>query len=396
MKWIPDGGWAPVRLAACLAMLGSIVLGACQAAQPAAPSATAAARSALPAGAPTANSLGTAGAALSPLPTETAQPDSALAVPKGNVKVAFLDSEQQDPTPQFVEKNLSYLASQWKTDAGWEMTYQLDVPFDQQQAALRSAADRGANLIIVYGPHFGEAVKSVAPDYPKVLFVQNGSPIQAANVVNFGYKYGELGYFAGMAAGLVTHNLKIGIIAPQDGPVKADVEAAQKEAQAANPAVEVSVAWTSAPGDVTGAKPKIQAELDRGDDVLIVMDQTLGPEAYAMAQAKGVQTILGWEAVAEIGMYPPGVIAQGIQAPTRLMTGLVQHLQAGHLTGNMTYRGGLSECAQIFTSWGASVPKSVSDQVGQAIIDYRNGKLDIGVARDPWPFTPCTEFDPKG
>jgi len=262
---------------------------------------------------------------------------------------------------------------------GWEMAYSENVPAAQQENVLRQYAQQNYDLIFAHGYEWGDALKAVAKDFPNVMFAQINATTQGSNIVGTSFKYGELGYFTGMAAGLMTKNNKIGVVAAQDAPqVTADTDTMKTGAKAVNPNADVNVSFVGSWDDVVKGGQVAQAQIDRGVDVLIIMGNAFTPPAIKLAQDKGIKVIAGWT-IEAYPLAPNTIVTSGIQDIPDVYLNTAQQLQDGKLKGNTTNVFGWKEKAQYLGHWGDFVPQSVQDAVQKAEAAYLAGTLDIGV-----------------
>jgi len=204
-------------------------------------------------------------------------------------------------------------------ELGYEIAYSESVESAQQQNTLRQYAQQGYDLIYCHGYEWGEALKAVAPDFPNVMFVQINATTEGANIVGTNFKFGELGYFAGigyfagMAAGMMTENNKIGIVAAQDAPqVTADSDTIKLGALAVNPDADVNVSFVGSWDDVVKGQQVTQAQIDRGVDVLLIIGDAFAPPAIELARSKGIKVIGGWSGDAH-DLAPDTVITSAVQ-----------------------------------------------------------------------------------
>lgn len=266
-------------------------------------------------------------------------------------------------------------------ELGYEIAYSESVESAQQQNTLRQYAQQGYDLIYCHGYEWGEALKAVAPDFPNVMFVQINATTEGANIVGTNFKFGELGYFAGMAAGMMTENNKIGIVAAQDAPqVTADSDTIKLGALAVNPDADVNVSFVGSWDDVVKGQQVTQAQIDRGVDVLLIIGDAFAPPAIELARSKGIKVIGGWSGDAH-DLAPDTVITSAVQDVPGVYLSIARQFGAGTLKGGTSFVSGFAEETQKMGVWGDFVPAEVKDTVNQAIADYLDGKLDFPVLK---------------
>ncbi|HRE27936.1 MAG TPA: BMP family protein, partial [Anaerolineales bacterium] len=218
-------------------------------------------------------------------------------------------------------------------ELGYEIAYSESVESAQQQNTLRQYAQQGYDLIYCHGYEWGEALKAVAPDFPNVMFVQINATTEGANIVGTNFKFGELGYFAGMAAGMMTENNKIGIVAAQDAPqVTADSDTIKLGALAVNPDADVNVSFVGSWDDVVKGQQVTQAQIDRGVDVLLIIGDAFAPPAIELARSKGIKVIGGWSGDAH-DLAPDTVITSAVQDVPGVYLSIARQFGAGTLKG---------------------------------------------------------------
>jgi basic membrane protein A and related proteins len=262
---------------------------------------------------------------------------------------------------------------------GWDMAYTENCAAAQQQNVLRQYAQQGYDMVVAHGYEYGDSLKAVAADFPNVMFAQINATTAGSNIVGTNFKYGELGYFTGMAAGLMTKNNKIGIVSAQDSPTNnADSDTMKAGVKSVNPTADVNVAYVGSWDDVVKGQQVAQAQIDRGVDVLIIIGDAFTPPAIKLAQSKGIKVIGGWSGDA-YHIAPDTVITSGVQDVPSVYLDLATQFQAGTLKGNTTFVSGFKEGTQLLGKWGDFVPQAVQDKVNQAVKDYLAGNLDIGV-----------------
>jgi basic membrane protein A len=266
-----------------------------------------------------------------------------------------------------------------KQQLGWNYAYSENVSQAEQANVLRQYARQGYNLVFAHGFEYADSIKTVAAEFPNTHFVIINGTGSALNLTGTQFRYGELGYFTGMAGGLVTKNGKIGIVAAVQAPqVTADVNTVEKGAKAANPNVSVSVAYVGSYDDVVKGQQVVQAQLDRGVDVLVVMGNAFDGPAIQLAQQKGVKVIAGWSTDA-YDLAPSTIITSGVQEVPGLYLQIAKLYKDSQLKGNDTYSFGFKEGVQHLGKWGNAVPQDVQTKVEAAVQQYLAGKLNIGL-----------------
>jgi basic membrane protein A len=262
---------------------------------------------------------------------------------------------------------------------GWKIAYSENTAQAQQANVLRQYATQGYQLIFAHGFEYANSLKAVAPQYPNQSFVGvnlTGSP---PNIIGTQFRYGELGYFTGMAAGLMTKKNQIGIVAALDAPqINADITTFKQGVAKVNPKAQVSVAYVGSYDDVVKGQQVAAAQLDRGIDVLLIMGNAFDAPAIKLAQQKGTLVIAGWSTDA-YSLAPNDIITSGVQEVPGLYLQIAKLANAGKLKGNHTYHFGFSQGVQHLGKWGTRVPQSVRTRVNKAVSAYIKGTLKLNL-----------------
>ncbi len=130
-----------------------------------------------------------------------------------------------------------------------------------------------ADVVVTLGYLFVDAVRHVAPRFPKTHFVHIEGEIPGENVACFDFKSEEGGFLAGLVAGLFTRTKQVGIVTGMDiPPVEAYVSGFRAGVTTAGKrrgeAIETVVASAGSFNDPVKGKSLAQALMDRGVDVI--------------------------------------------------------------------------------------------------------------------------------
>ena len=177
-------------------------------------------------------------------------------------------------------------------DFGVETAYKEGVTQDQQLEVIRQFAQMGYNIIIGQGGQFGEALQTVAKEYPKAHFVfsvatnTGGVPNVTAATVS----YAHAGYMAGVMAGMTTKTNKIALVLGEwYDPHKQFLANFTKGAQASGKKVKVSSVTTGSWSDVDKARAASLALIADKNDVLVpLLDAAYVGVLTAAQDSKGI------------------------------------------------------------------------------------------------------------
>jgi basic membrane protein A len=153
-----------------------------------------------------------------------------------------------------------------------QTAYKEDVTQDQQLEVIRQFAQQGYDIIIGQGGQFGEALQTVAKEYPNANFIfsvatdTGGVPNVTAATVS----YAHAGYIAGVMACSVTKTNKVAMVTGEwYDPHKQFLAAFEKGAQACGKQVKASSVATGSWSDVDKAREASLALIADGNDVLV-------------------------------------------------------------------------------------------------------------------------------
>lgn len=239
---------------------------------------------------------------------------------------------------------------------------------------IRTYARQGYNLIFGHGYEFDEAMKTVAPEFPNTKFVVINGSVTGPNLASTNFKFGELGYFTGMTAGMITKSNKVGVVAPEASPtVTADIDTFKEGVAKVNPKATVSVSYTGSWEDIPKAKEAAKALLSQGDDVLLVMGNSFSIGVFQACKDAKAKAI-GWVSD-QNSMAPETIVTSGLQSVETLYVDMAQMVKDGKFEGKNNIFG-MKENAQSLAPF-KNVPQDVVDKVQSAVKDYLAGKLSI-------------------
>jgi basic membrane protein A len=235
-----------LQLAFGMLLISAMVLGAC---------APAAAPTTAPAAAPT----------TAPAAVPTTAP--AQAAPTHKVAMVLPGEITDAAFNQYTYEGMERAAK----DFNIETAYKEDVTQDQQLEVIRQFAQLGYDIIIGQGGQFGEALETVAKEYPELNFVfsvatdTGGVPNVTAATVS----YAHAGYLAGVMACNTTKSNKVAVLTGEwYDPQKQFLAEYEVGAQTCGKDVEVNSVATGDWADVDKARQASLALIADGTDVL--------------------------------------------------------------------------------------------------------------------------------
>lgn len=164
------------------------------------------------------------------------------------------------------------------------------------EPALRTFAERGYPLVIAVGFAQVDAVKKVAPQFPKTHFALVDGIVEGPNVSSLMFAEHEGSYLIGYYAASLSKTGKIGFIGGMDiALIRRFQLAYEAGAKAANPKVQVDVNFvgvnSSAWANPTRAKELALSQYGRGVDVIFAGAGASGLGVFDAAEEKGTYVI---------------------------------------------------------------------------------------------------------
>jgi basic membrane protein A and related proteins len=228
-------------------------------------------------------------------PGATAPAPSAQALPGQGVKVGLvLDKGGKD------DKSFNTAAFRGATDAVQKLGIELKEVESADDAAfepaLRTFAERGYPLVLAIGFSQIDAVKKVAPQFPKTHFAIVDGVVEGANVAALMFAEHEGSYLVGYLASLMSKTNKVGFIGGMDiALIRRFQTGYEAGAKAANAKTDVVVNYvgvnSSAWANPTRGKELALAQYGKGVDVIFHAAGASGIGLFDAADEKGAFVI---------------------------------------------------------------------------------------------------------
>ena len=178
---------------------------------------------------------------------------------------------------------------------GIKMAYKENVTQDEQVEVLRQFAQNGYSIVIGDGGQFGDALATVAEEYPDTQFVFTVATdtYDLPNLTAATISYAEAGYLAGVLAGLNTKNNKVAFVTGEFYDPHRQMEAGFiKGVASINPDIETTSVTTGDWADTVKAREASLALISQGYDVLFPCLDAAGAGVAAAAQdSEGVMIV---------------------------------------------------------------------------------------------------------
>lgn len=228
---------------------------------------------------------------------------------------------------------------------------------------------------IIFGTSFGymDPMYNVAQKYPDVVFMHATGYKTSENMGTYQGKGYQPGYLAGIAAGELTENNKIGYVGAFPIPeVIYTINAFTLGAQSVNPDVEVSVVWSNTWFDPATERQAAITLLDQGVDVLANYQ-----DSPAGIQAAAERGVWGMGNDSDMNRYAPETY---VTNPTLnwgpYYVDVVQSVIDGTWESGRYY-GGLAEGMVDLAPFGKNVPEDIVEKVEAKKQELIDGSFEV-------------------
>jgi basic membrane protein A and related proteins len=215
----------------------------------------------------------------------------AVAAPKHKVAMVLPGVKTDAAFNQFTYEGMVRAAK----DFGVETAYKEEVTQDQQIEVIRQFAQLGYDIIIGQGGQFGEALQTVAKEFPKANFIFSVATSTGGvpNVTAATVSYAHAAYIAGVMAGSMSKSGKVAMVTGEwYDPHKQFLAAFEKGALSVNKKAKVSSVATGSWSDVDKARQASLALIADGNDVLVpLLDAAYVGVLTAAQDSKGVMIV---------------------------------------------------------------------------------------------------------
>jgi basic membrane protein A len=261
-----------------------------------------------------------------------------------------------------------------KNELGFEVAYSELVPQAEHLNILRNYARRGYDIIFGHGYEFGEAIATVAQEFPNLKFYQVGGDVKAANAGSGVFATGELSYLMGKLAAKFTKTNKIGFVGAMAIPtIEIEVNQMRDTIKQYNPGATFTVAYTGSWVDVVKGKEAALAQIANGVDVILAIGDACDLGAIQAAEEKG-GFVIGWSGDFN-SVSPKVVLTSGVQSVPDLVLKQGEAVKAG--TWKAEHKvWGILEGVQFPGVWASVVPAALKAEIMADFEAIKAGKMD--------------------
>ncbi len=262
---------------------------------------------------------------------------------------------------------------------GFEIAYTENVAQDDQVGVIRDYARAGFDVIIGHGFEWGDAMTTVAADFPDIWFAQTGGNSGGTypNLTSGEFRTGDAGHVVGTLAAMLTESGIVGFVGAMEIPTIAE-EVMSARATVESYGYEMVVGYTGSWTDVSAGYEAAMAQIEEGVDVIIGIGNAADGGAIQASEERGGDVwYIGW--TGDLNHLSPDIIATSMTEDVgAVMREFVRMWLDGEEGEYKQY--GITEGMKYLGTWADGVPaeaKEAALEVQQQIIDGDLTRLQI-------------------
>lgn len=263
---------------------------------------------------------------------------------------------------------------QAKAKYGCDITVSENVKQSDYESAFRDYANQGYSLIVANGFEFTDAVKAVAPDFPKVKFAIINGGYSKDNVTSLIADEYVKGYLAGAMAGYMTKTNKLGYIGGQAVPSITDgLNGFKAGAAHINPNAKMVSTMADSWDDIAKGKEIALSQITTENvDIIYSMASSVDTGSIDGAKSQGKFVIAQPSDKLDSA---PGTVIGSVLISTPQMIMLVADAIANDTFKGEDFHGDLSNGVISLGRFGKEIPQNVQDSMNQLVKDINDGKV---------------------
>ncbi|MDE5093771.1 MAG: BMP family protein [Trichodesmium sp. St11_bin5] len=193
-----------------------------------------------------------------------------------------------------------------------EMIYVENVVQADQTETISDFARKGYNLVIGHGGQFDAAIEQIASQFPGTFFLGVNGNIAGENYASVTTNYFQVGYLAGVVAGLMTETNKVAYLTGLSFKgTNLQGRAFELGAKSVNSMVEVVISYTGDFNDIAKGKEAALALISTGVDVIYHLLDNAAPAVLQTAQEQGIYAV--GNTTDQLDIAPKAVLTSAVQ-----------------------------------------------------------------------------------
>lgn len=273
-------------------------------------------------------------------------------------------------------------ANSVKKEKDYELKIVETTDDNSYEPQMKNFANRGYDLVIAVGFSQGDALKKVAPQFPKTAFAIVDSQVDVSNVRSLLFEEHEGSFLVGAIAGLTTKTGKVGFVGGMDIPLihrfqtayEAGVKKVNPKAQVVSNYVGIdSSAWNNPPK----GKELAVVQFNSGADISFAAAGASNTGVFDAAEEKkklaiGVDSNQNW-------MKPGFILTSMLKRVDVSVANTIRDARDGKFTGGVVRYGlkndGVGYAMDDFNK--KLIPESVLKQVEELKKGILSGKIKV-------------------
>ncbi|NES75277.1 MULTISPECIES: BMP family protein [Okeania] len=193
-----------------------------------------------------------------------------------------------------------------------EMIYVENIAQPDQVETLSDFARKNYDLVVGHGGQFDAAIQQVASQFPDTFFLGVNGNIAGENYASVTTNYFQMGYLAGVIAGLMTKTNKVAYLTGLSFKgTNLQGKAFELGAKSVNDSVEVVISYTGDFNDIAKGKEAALALISTGVDVIYHLLDNAAPAVLKTAQEKGIYAV--GNTTDQLDVAPKAVLTSAVQ-----------------------------------------------------------------------------------
>jgi basic membrane protein A len=247
---------------------------------------------------------------------------------------------------------------------------------------MSALADEGYDVIIGVGFAQGEAVDTVATEFPDTKFViidvdQSSLPHKPGNVVGLLFKEEEVGYLAGYLAALTAKrepgpDVVSSVGGMKEPPVDRFIAGYQAGAERAVPGIKILNGYSQDWDDVAKCKEQALNQIDGGSEIVF---QVAGGCGLGALDAAKERDVWGIGVDADQSYLGPHVLTSAQKRVDEAVFQTIQTIQDGRWQGGRNAIFGLADDGVALGTISDEVPAEDRQQLDEIAEQIANGEI---------------------
>jgi basic membrane protein A len=267
-------------------------------------------------------------------------------------------------------------------ESGADVAYTEMVPLAEYEETFREYATEGYDVIIGHGFQFGDTVEVVAPEHPETWFLVTSGTVAGPNYASLLHQNHQAAYVAGYICGRMTETDSVGAIGGFAYPVLVQMlEGFRLGAEAANPDIEVAIAYLDSFDDIGLGKEAALAQISVGADCVLHVADAAGMGVIQACEEEGVWAV-GFP-YDQNELAPDTVITSTVVDYTLMLTQAYEEIVNGTFEFNTVHKYGLETRAARLADYHGLVPEDVAAEAAEIEQQIISGELVVPLISEP-------------